>query len=735
MINSRKKTIKAAVIGRSASGKSAFIRSFSRHPELIKSVGRGQTTRSYAEYRFLLKSEDKPTDVIISFLNERTFVRKRTDQVIEKFSGFLKKENKTDLTIDWMKEQIEEYYDDLIEAVIYSTDFFDVREFNFLSTSIVWELEELFKEICIVITDVQKKQDTDAQQFKFFDLKKLTDFKIINSSETDSSKYNISENTSELVERVWILFFTIAYQIIIKAVQLQFKNHINIPNDNEPIVFKFTLDESYKGLLELCLTVVNTQLSEKSSLSGMIEKVIITSIINKEYYSKLQPLNINSIILVDTYGLDHANPAEEPMLIERYRQIFNVDYPGLSAAFFVEPIRPGAATTFLNEIEILYSQKPSIMTYVVASHIDEQSDLIISKNKEWLLLEEKNGDYTEFDGKVLDLLFKSNKIISTLKRNRIPETLANKRVEIMRKRLAPFCGKDQNFLKNPELMNDMNLISITSLVTSIIDQEHLGDGYINIEKLKIVLLDKEKVLPFAKILIDEATKIFQRLFVVIGPRTKWKYRTNLSSNILGFDGSVFNVTWYRIFNDAYNYTFTKQVEINREKVMLSDVYGFVGNEKVAFDELMTLHFGSLFNKPSEGELLQIWPQEISLKNYKETEDQRNSMWGILLDCIQEIEVFNYQNYGSVLEWLNHLHNFTNRCDEKFYNSWYEIFFDRMNNSFMKACREHNYKVAAVKAKRSEKSYFEKKEELYLEYSQNYDSQIEKEVFFSSINEL
>ncbi len=726
--------IKAAVIGRSASGKSAFIRSFSKYPELINSVGTGQTTRSYAEYRFLLKNEDKPIEVAISFMNEKNFVQKRTDQLMEKFNSFLKKENKRMLTIEWMQEQIHEYEDDLRESAIYSLDFFDIREFNFLSGSVVETLEELFKETCEVIMEAEK--ELEDNNFKLFDVKRIVNFRTINdSSETSDSETKIIETRSDVVERIWSQFYTHAYQIIVKSIYSHFSGKIKNMNDNEPIIFKFVLDDSYKELLELCLTVIKKESNEKSSLSSMIDKIIITSVINQDYYFKLKPLNINSILLVDTYGLDHAEPDEEPMLIERYRQIFNVDYPDLSAALFVEPIRPGSATTFLNEIEVLYSQKPSIMTYVVASYIDQQSDEVIEKNKEWLLSEEKDGEYIDFDGKVLDLLFKSNRIISTLKRNRIPVTLANKRVEIMRKRLAPFYGKDNNSTKNPILMKEMNLVSVTALMMSIIDQEHLGDGFINIDNLHEAFLKKDKIHAFAKNLIIEATKGFNKLFNIIGPRTKWKLRTNLSSYILGFDGSIFNVTWYRVFNDAYNQTFTKQVEIGKGKVMLSDIFGLEGNEKIAFDELMTTHFRFLFNKVSEGELLQIWPQEISYKNYKGTQDQRNSIWGILLDCIQEYELHNHQQFNSVAEWLRNLHSFDKRCDDHFFDSWYEIFYDRMNNSFIEVCRQHNLKVASVKAKRSDKPYLEKKEELFKEYSQNYDSKIEKKVFYRSINEL
>lgn len=62
--------ISIAVIGKSAAGKFAFIKSFSKYPEYISSEGQGQTTRSYSEYCFITSEDDIVPKANILFYDE-----------------------------------------------------------------------------------------------------------------------------------------------------------------------------------------------------------------------------------------------------------------------------------------------------------------------------------------------------------------------------------------------------------------------------------------------------------------------------------------------------------------------------------------------------------------------------------------------------------------------------------------------------------------------------------------
>jgi hypothetical protein len=742
-------SIGVAVIGKSASGKSAFIRSFSKYPEKINSVGKGQTTRSYSEYNFLIQDTDQPITVSISLMSERHFVQRRTAQVIEKLHGYMiPNDGKHILALDWMKEQINEYLDDVKEAVIYSSDFFDIREFSFLSSDLTFTLEQLFFESCKIIKTLN--EDSIEENTQLLDNKRVDEIKRRflytsvsderDTKQSDEIKVN-KEREEEAIEMVWALYFTTAYKHIMETIRSVYKGSTEIQNDIEDTIFSFDLADGNKtDFLELCLKVCQVDNStEKRSLSSVVDKTRITSVISKQYYDKLHSLNFKRILLVDTFGLDHAQSIDDQILRERYHRIFNDDYPQLSVAFFVEPIRAGAANDFLKEIEVLYSQKPNIMTYIVASHVDEQNEETIILNKDWILSKEKNNEFPSFDGRVLETVYNSNRIANTLKRSGVPESLAYKRLEVMRKRIGLFCGKMQNISEHKhqiaELMNQMNIVSITSIMTSIVDREHLGNGYININTLKGNLQNKEKIKPFAKIMICKATERFKELFLNVGPRTKGRLRQNLGAKILGFHGTTADVTWYRVFSDAYNHTFTKRVPIEGKSTMLSEVFGMEGNEKIAFDELMTGFYRYLYNVKYMGDVLPFWPHEIKWIDYACEIEQKECMWGILLKCIPENEFTSAFQHHRVVDWLIHLHDFEKRCDHNFYDEWSNLFADRMNTAFIEQCRNHNIMVAAKQAKRSQSSYLQEKEALYLEYTQNFDSSMEKSDFYRLINEV
>ncbi|GGE00058.1 hypothetical protein [Paenibacillus nasutitermitis] len=748
MKKSQNQSIGVAVIGKSASGKSAFIRSFSKYPEKINSVGKGQTTRSYSEYNFLVTDTDQPISVNIALMSERNFVQRRTAQVIEKLYAYMEPGlGRPLLTLDWMKEQIAEYLDDVKEVVIHSSDFFDIREFSFLSPLLTSTLDQLFVEACQII--VTLNDEDSKEDIHLLDIKRINEIKrrLKTSNAADDGDKTQSdaistnkEREEEAIEMVWSQYFTTAYKYIMETIRSVYRGSAEIQNDIEDTTFSFDLaDGSKTEFLELCLKVSQVENStEKRSLSSIVNKTRITSVISKQYFEKLHSLNFKTILLVDTFGLDHAQAIDDRVLRERYHRIFNDDYPKLSVAFFVEPIRAGAANDFLKEIEVLYSQKPNIMTYIIASYVDEQNEETIIHNKDWLLLKEKNNDYPNFDGRVLETVFDSNRIANTLKRSGVPETLAYKRLEVMRKRFGLFCGNIQEISEHKHhvmtLMNEMNIVSITSVMTSIIDKEHLGNGYININALQENLKNKEQIIPFAKIMIAKATERFKELFSDVGPRTKGKLRQNLGSKILGFNGSTADVTWYRVFSDAYNHTFTKRVNIDGKSTMLSEVFRLEGNEKIAFDELMTGFYKYLYNVKYMGDVLPLWQHEINWIDYATETEQKDCMWGILLKCIPEDEFTAADRYPRVVDWLIHMHDFKMKCNENFYEDWSEIFSNRMNKALIDQCRNHNIKVAANKAKRSQSSYLQEKETLYLDYKHNYDSRMEKPEFYRLINE-
>ena len=95
--------LKIAVIGKSAAGKSAFIRTFSSTPDYINSVGRGQTTRAYAEYLFIRDYKEDFPQVEADLVTQTMFCESRITQVLSKIKDLRNSEEDKD--IDWLKKQ------------------------------------------------------------------------------------------------------------------------------------------------------------------------------------------------------------------------------------------------------------------------------------------------------------------------------------------------------------------------------------------------------------------------------------------------------------------------------------------------------------------------------------------------------------------------------------------------------------------------------------------------------
>lgn len=442
------KRIKAAVIGESASGKSEFIRSFSNHPGLIDSVGEGQTTRSYAEYDFVVTQEDKPLVAYVWLMSENEFVKRRVEQVN---AQLLKLDESKEACLDWLVEQIREYRDDINNIFLYATDFFDIREFDFLGENLVHDIYSAFESMCDFIKSAQinnifiqppdwmnvinKKSDILKEHFDYSDKEDL--------NESKSQEVNFLEATYKK-------FFIFIYRNIYPAMSkfLDGKLGKEYYEKDHSLFFNITLNN--KDILALFLKVVKDN-NDKSrrSFSGMVLKIKISGAINTMYYEEIKDFGINNVLLVDTYGLDHEQYPDTRYLENRYQQIFNDDYPDLAAVLFVKKIQSSADTAFANELKSLYTVKPNLMTYVVGTHIDEQDANLLKDKQDWLLSNKKDSDYPAFGGKVMELIYDNNTIANVLKRNNVPESLAKNRLEVMRSRFAPFCGK--NSLGNEEL--------------------------------------------------------------------------------------------------------------------------------------------------------------------------------------------------------------------------------------------------------------------------------------------
>lgn len=724
-IRNKSQKITIAIVGQSAAGKSAFIKSFSEYPDLISSEGKGQTTRSYAEYYFYTPRVNKDSDVSVRLYSSEEFSEIRTRQAYEKLCTISKKQK---VSFIWLAEQYldEDFTQEVNAVLIHADDFFNIDEFVFLDKGqCVIQLNEIYNEFIDIILYIGN--NSDLPPLKFFNLEKV---EKINESHIKRKSERVEEEA--LLEKDLLeLLFQEMYKVIYKDLVASFDTGIELNEENGVTTCNFLLSIENKELLELFLKVIEDDNKKKRSYTALVSKIRINSTLCKEYSFIFENLGINGVTLVDTYGLNHDQQSTEEVLKDRYNKIFNIDYPEVSVVFFIESLLPGSSQDFSTAIINLYEQRPDIMTYVIGTYIDEQDRKLLDSSMEWLLsLEKTVTGAPQLNGRALDFLYNKNTILATLKRNNVHPTLAQKRMEIMRSRFGPYCGKTNL----ADELKKINCVTVESIFTSIIDREHLGDEYINIDLIVDKLGNSNQIKDILVYMINIATTKFERIYKIAASRTKGKIRINLENYILGFNGTTMDATWYRVFMETYNESFTKEIEIRGTKTSLSKIFELAGNERVAFDELLNTFFPYLFSKVCEKEPLKKWYHEISCYECKaKNEFEETCSWGSLINIAGKEEFHSRNAYDTVSSWLTSLHNFRDMCHEGFYDQFYRIFMARMNSYFIPLSREHNAKIMSNKAKKSKNSFNEEKFVLFEKYKDNYDNGASIKEFFNIIN--
>lgn len=674
------KNLVIAVIGKSAAGKSAFIKSFFRNPELISSEGRGQTTRTYLEYTFRVSKEEFDPYISAKFMSKSEFTDRRVEQVLENLEN-ASYSVKTDGIIELQNKFMESlvYQDDVENIILHSKDFFDIDEFYFLENNLSEMYNEYDEFKSCILNYLNYEQGEINSNYYYKTLVNNIDKSIFDKN---GEYYKLSE-----LLRIW---FDKVYDILMNKIKQNVLVNSFLLDDGIRNIARFTIEERTKDLLALFLRVVNEG-KRKKSFTGLLNGIKIYTNICNDYYDAIHELEVEEAVLLDTFGLDHSSPEDSKNLTERYNRIFGIDYPNINTVFFIEAFHSGASTSFAQAINILYSQRPDIMTYIIGTHIDENE--ITNEDEMWLCeLEKKRDNIPSFNGNVMDVLY-GLRIVTTLMHSNISESMARTRCGVMQKRFAPFCGKLENLDSEHKLdfFRDMNIISIKTLFYSIVNEEHLGDRYINIDTIynEVENLNWNAIL---HIFVSNLTVGFKDVFNRTYSRTRGKLKKNLKNYILGFDGSTIDTTWYRVFKDAYIQTFSKQISVdNNSKYTISQGMGFDGNSRIAVDELINKLMYTIFRRYCNRFKERVVNYEMNCSRcFKSEVEEIDCLWYLFIKAAGK-EKFT-QDYTPVIDWLNNLHDFEVKGNDQFYLDLKTLFVKFLKEDFVRLCRSHNLKL-------------------------------------------
>lgn len=498
--------MKIAIVGESAAGKSAFIRSFSDSSGLIDSVGEGQTTRCYTEYKFLTDGEVK-AEAEAQVVSRKEFGERRADRAIKKLLEDYPASQTEAGVREWVRQEFCDsvFEDSIKEILLHDRALFRIEEFVFLDEGIVFRAGEEFERF--------KQSIMHAGE------------ECREGQEKDEDEKNAGEE--------WLFvnlcgFYEKIYDLIINALKGRYHKASFFSEEENSMGFHFPISEEKSKLLSCLLKVDEVG----NSLTEILSKVRLVSRLNEKYRECIKSTNpdLESVTLIDTYGLDHGEVAGRDVLEKRYDDMLNRDYPDVSVVFFVARLTYSAPSGFKEGLWTLYRTRPDVMAYVVGTHIDENLTGVCDEEvQNWLC----SGDKTKYraphlQGKIWEELEGGKKLIAMLHRKDVPETLARKRCEVMRRRFAPFCGKPDGQAGYIDY-ESVNITSVKSLFDSIALQEHMGEGIVSVAKIRNGISSSGISEEFAEKFIEETRKQFKELYIRTWGRTRGKVRENLDS--------------------------------------------------------------------------------------------------------------------------------------------------------------------------------------------------------------
>ena len=491
-----KNHISALVIGKSGTGKSEFILSLidKEQSKMIPASGEGQTTRSSAEY-FIDFSNERELSIEIELKSKDEFVEERM-RVVETY--FASGENKVTDFVN--KDTYKSYIDDFRLDLIHDNAFFNCNEFG---ESTANSISDLF----------------NAYFSKSF-WEKHKELSFLKDSESESLD-KLDEFTSTVKQ-----FWKEVYDLCRKEIK-QDKLKFELQNDES---------EEIKKYLKVC--------EDGKSYSAIVKKIKISSKGSALYKSMFEKNRIDSITLIDTYGLDHAEQTNELELTHRYSSLLHDEFPDVKAVFYLKNIsQPGSSSDLKPGIVTLFKVQPSIVPYIIFTFIDKIYDC------------KDHEAYKEYKAyKAIDDVVKKKK--KTLVKQGVSTSLIASRTEELLATRIGYASKieDEDDIKK-EIIEKVNIPNLDKVFSSIRFEKYLGSAYIPINLMK---LDKvRKVL--------SCDKLFENRNLCDYPNaTKGAIRVRIEpkkGRVLGFSGSTtVSTRWSDIIATDLNKKFTNVIK-------------------------------------------------------------------------------------------------------------------------------------------------------------------------------
>lgn len=627
-----KKSISMLLVGESMAGKSEFILSFinSKDRERIPASGKGQTTRTSMIYSIDCISKKS--------LAIKLLLKGREQFCIERITSFWEK-------FDYDNRDNARKQRGFKHALIENDAFFHHKEFR-CSKKISEKYDCLFSD---EFYRVMKKDDQEyvvsKQIFKnFYELKQAN-----KELDKDCDDVNIEECIRLFIE--WV--FEQCKEEIVKFLTEQLPDYKLDVNSY--------IDISTINNIECFLKTQDGEIS----YSSFVDKIFIETSIADYYAEMMNDVRISKIQFIDTYGLDHDKATAPELIKKRYHKLFK-DFPSIENVIYIRRAIDGPPSDLSQNVPLLYSVKPSVMSYVCFTHADMLNN---DANKAKAVKAMRDADssvYDEVNDKLLDA--------------GVNDKMAELRIVSMAKNIVIYCSKigiDDKYNEYKE----SNIKQIKQMLRYIRDKKHLGDLLIDINKMSIENIGK----------IIDVSSIFSTYEDFkcnrYPGRTMGALGDRLQSGILGFHSSTWD--YFKYWDDEiYALVYNRFFNITK----LYKWADYLENENVVpviqslFNEFMDISIRCLRNPEKYFTNMPIGDDCQHCRHKDE--------------CIQNViyeakkTVIN-QKYKPVSLWLTEVYNFNSLLGDDIIRYKLQTIFNRLyQEKFITLCRDNNARVLA-----------------------------------------
>lgn len=375
-------------------------------------------------------------------------------------------------------------------------------------------------------------------------------------------------------------FFSCIYKVINE--NLNFSNR-----SGNTLTLEFNdWSKENQELLSKSLKTVSLQIKDKKhglltnridSLTAMIKKVIIYDSFSNDFALMFDDLDIKTLSLIDTHGLDHIEKGVSKKRLlkdffseqkENREKKLGKAKKAIDAVFYLKKLDSGRPTELDYIIPLIYDVEPQVTLYCIFTGID-----IFNLNSKDINTSWKAGDITS--PKAVQYLFSSD--LEEALDKRLKFSTGKKKIiyHTLRGNIGAFCGTG-----NPKFHN-INKQRIKKILISILIKEINSLDIISeelIDALNVGSKDYQKIKEEVKSLL---LMFFDKASVTNWKSMRWNtVKANAQrvsgkkDNQLGYLG-VYRHRWDMIFQDSYN-------EIFSDERYIKNVVDILGNhnEKV-----------------------------------------------------------------------------------------------------------------------------------------------------------